>query len=667
MKIPGLRSILPFAAFLLCISILGAFMLPAQDKPLWLRYPAISPDGSAILFCYQGDIYKVAAAGGQAVPMTIGEAYDYAPVWSHDGRSVAFASDRHGNFDVFIAPASGGEARRLTEHSLADIPSSFSADDRHVLFTSARHSLAANAKFPTPALPELYSVSVNGGEAALVLAQPAMAATVSPAGDRIIYHDQKGYESEWRKHHTSAVTRDIWVYDLKAKKNTQLTFFKGEDRNPVFDGNGDDFYYLSEQSGSFNVYQSSLSRPQTSIALTAFSQNPVRSLSRSAAGVLCFGFDGEIYTQSGSAAARRVDVRIAQDGRRVLEKPLPVGGGITQMRLSPNGKEIAYVFRGEIFVGSVEGGVGKRITHTPWQERSVCFSPDGRTLAYAAEKDNNWNIHTTTIARKEEPYFYAATVLREEALVATTAEEFQPEFSPDGKEIAYLEDRVVLKVFNLASKKTRTILPAEHNYSYADGDQDYCWSPDGKWFLVQFGYVRLFTTQIGLVSSDGKGKVINLTRSGFDNMNARWGMDGTMMVYAGTRDGAANVSGSPVTYDLYGMFFTRAAFDRFRLSKPDFALLKEQEDKAKENKDKGDQEKGKDGKNTAAKKAEPQKDIVIELEGLDQRKVRFTTSSADIAGLALSKNGEKLFYLASFDKNYDLWQTELRTKETKIL
>jgi len=357
----------------------------------------------------------------------------------------------------------------------------------------------------------------------------------------------------------------------------------------------------------------------------------------------------------------RVDVRIAQDGRQVLAKPVPVAGGITQMRLSPNGKEIAYVFRGEIFVGSVEGGVGKRITHTPGQERSVSFSPDGRSLVYAAERDNNWNVYTTSIARKEEPYFYAATLLKEEPLVATAAEEFQPEFSPDGKEVAYIEDRVVLRVINLASRQTRTILPAEHNYSYADGDQDYAWSPDGKWFLVQFGYVRLFTAQVGLVASDGKGQVVNLTRSGFDSIGARWGMDGAMMFYGSTRDGAANVSGSPVTYDIYGMFFTREAHDRFLLSKPDFALLKEQEDKVAKDKEKaGD-------KKAATARDEPKKDIVIELAGLDQRKVRFTVRSADIAGAALSRDGEKLFYLARFEKGYDLWQAELRAKETKLL
>lgn len=646
----------------------GATTLLAQDHLLWLRYPAISPDGGTILFCYKGDIYKVPAAGGQAFPLTISEAYDYAPVWSHDGKSIAFASDRFGNFDIFVMPASGGEARRLTFHSSSDVPSGFSADDKSVLFTSARQDSAANVQFPMSTFPELYSVSVNGGEAALVLTQPAISATVDPAGNKIIYHDQKGYESEWRKHHTSSVTRDIWVYDLKTKKNTPLTTFKGEDRNPVFDGNGDDYYYLSEQGGSFNVYQSSLSRPSVSTPLTRFAKNPVRFLTRADSGILCFGYDGEIYTQPAGAAPRKIEVRIAQDGRQVLERIVPVGEGVTEMRLAPNGKEIAYIFRGEIFAGSVEGGIAKRITNTPWQERSVSFSPDGRTLVYAAEKDNNWNVYSTSIVRKEEPYFYASTLLKEDAVVVTPAEEFQPEFSPDGKDIAYLENRVVLKIVNLASKEIRTILPAEHNYSYADGDQSYRWSPDGKWFLVQFGYVRLFTPQIGLISSDGKGQVVNLTKSGFDNVAARWGMDGKMMYWGCTREGAANVDGSPVTYDIYGLFFTRDAFDRFKLSKTDHALLKEQEDKAKEEKDKAEKDKSKDpqAKAGAVKKEEPKKDIVIEFEGLDQRKARFTIHSADIADAALTKSGDKLFYLARFEKGYDLWVNELRTRETKL-
>ena len=142
-------------------------------------------------------------------------------------------------------------------------------------------------------------------------------------------------------------------------------------------------------------------------------------------------------------------VRIAADGRTTIDKIVPVNGSFTEAKLSPNGKEFAFVYRGEIFVSSIDGSTTKRITNTPWQERSVSFSPDGRSLVYAAEKDNNWNVYSISITRKEEPYFYVSTVLKEEPVVSTSAEEYQPAFSPDGKEVAYLENRVVLKVINL--------------------------------------------------------------------------------------------------------------------------------------------------------------------------------------------------------------------------
>jgi len=653
--------------FIAVVGILLTSTLFCQENPLWLRYPAISPDGQTILFEFKGDIYSIPSTGGTATPLTISESYEFAPVWSHDGKSIAFASDRYGNFDIFVMPSSGGEAKRLTFHSTREIPSSFTADDKAILFSAYRQELATNTQFPVSVMSQLYSVPVSGGRVSMVLPVPALDAKLNSTGDKLIYHDIKGYESDWRKHHTSSITRDVWVYDFKTKKYKQLTQFNGEDRNPVFDNDDNTFYYLSEQSGSFNVYKSSLSDPSTSTAITHFTKNPVRFLTRSNNNTLCFSYDGEIYTLQPGGEPKKISVRIGADGRQVLDKIVPVNDGFTEATLSPNGKEFAYVFRGEIFVTSMEGGITKRITNTPWQERSIDFSPDGRSLVYAAEKDNNWNIYKISITRKEEPYFYASTVLKEEPVVATPAEEYQPAFSPDGKEVAYLENRVTLKVINLASKETRTIMTADKNYSYADGDQYYQWSPDGKWFLVQFGYPeRIFASQVGLVSSDGKGEIHNLTMSGYDNSTPKWALDGKMMIWGCDRDGTRQQGGDLSSSDVYGMFFTKAAFDRFKLSKEELALVKEQEDKDKKDADDKKKDEKKKKESSASKSDDDSAKVVIDWANLTDRKAKLTIHTSPASDWLLSKDGEKLFYLTSFDKGNDLWVTELRTKDTKL-
>jgi tricorn protease len=657
--------------FFIATSFIKGF---SQDNALWLRYPAISPDNRTILFTFKGDIYSVPATGGQAIPLTLGESYDYSPVWSHDGKSIAFASDRYGNFDVFVMPSMGGEAKRLTFHSNNEIPSSFTADDREVYFSASRQDLATNAQFPLSLLSELYSVPVKGGRVSQVLTTPALNATLNTNGDKIAYDDLKGYESLWRKHHTSSITHDIWVYDIKTRIYKQLTQFSGEDRNPVFDTDDNSFYYLSEQNGSFNVFKSLLSDPSKIQALTSFSGNPVRFLTISRTNILCFGFNGEIYTLKPGGEPQKINISISNDGHGLINKIVQVNDKITEAKLSPTGKEFAYIFRGEVFVTSTEGGITKRITNTPWQERSIDFSPDGRSLVYAAEKNNSWNVYITKMVRKEDAYFYASTLLAEEPVIDTPAEEYQPAFSPDGKEVAYLENRVTLRVITLASKKVRTIMSADKNYSYADGDQYYKWSPDGKWFLVQYGYPeRVLSPEIGLVASDGKSEIHNLTLSGYNDFLPKWAMDGKVMIWGSDLEGTRQQSGDLASGNVYAMFFTRETADRFSLSKEEFALLKEQEgkkDKEKKEPEKkempADRKKKVAGENIADKDS-LKEEIRIDWDKLTDRKKKLTVHTSPASDWVLSKDGEKLYYLTSFDKGNDLWVTELRTKETKLL
>jgi tricorn protease len=645
-------------AFLLIVLSLMAVSLRGQTEAEWLRYPAISPDGKTIAFSHRGDIYVVPTAGGPAQPLTVHPAYDFMPVWSNDGKTLAFASDRYGNMDIFRLPVAGGEAVRLTWHSYGEFPYCFSPDDQFVLFGSTQADDPANQQFPSGVLPELYQVPVAGGRPRLVLTTPAQDARISTDGSVLIFHDRKGYEDEFRKHHTSSVARDIWKYETGTGRYTRLSDFPGEDRNAVFAPGEGEICFLSERSGSFNIWKTDLEGREP-VQLTRFDRHPVRSLSISRDGTLCFSYDGRLYTLREGEEPRLLQVRISQDLATNEERMLPAKGEISEMSLSPGGKEVAFVHRGEVFVASVQNGTTRRITDTPEQERSVSFSPDGRSLLYAGERDGSWNIYRTDLAREDEKYFFQATVLSEQIVISTDADEFQPAWSPDGKEVAFLEDRTTLKVIDLSSKTVRTILPGDQNYSYSDGDQHYAWSPDGQWFLVQFLQPRQWISQAGLVSSRGGAEPVNLTLSGYSDGSPRWALGGKAMLWFSDRDGMKNDASWGGQADAYAMFFDQEAWDRFRLSKEEFQLLKEEEEAAAK-KDSTDAKGG--------KRAKPDvKPLKLDLSAIEDRKVRLTIHSSELADALLSADGEKLFYLAKFEKGWDLWQTELRTRETKVL
>ncbi len=646
-----------------------------------MRYSAISPDGNTIAFSYQGDIYVVPSAGGMAIPITLADAYDYMPVWSPDGKSIAFASDRHGNMDVFLVNAKGGTALRLTYHSSQDLPSDFTPDGKNVLFTASRLDKASSQLGPTGALPELYTVPVTGGADRQLLTTPALWARFNQKGDQLIYQDQKGYEDEYRKHHTSSVTRDVWIYDFSKQAHTMLSTFNGEDLNPVFAAGDQAIYFVSEQNGTLNIFSLDLNSKAIK-QITTHTDHPVRHISCSENGTICYSFHGELYTIREGGQSQKVTIQIASDSRYANEKNIPVKGA-EDLAVSPNGKEIAFVSRGEVFVASVAEGTTRRITNTPEQERSIEFSPDGRSIVYAGERNGSWNIYQSTIERKEEEFFFLATLIKEEVIVNTPEETFQPSYSPDGKEIAFLEQRTSLKVINLASKAVREIMPVTSSYSYSDGDQYYDWSPDGKWFLLNYLPGQQWIEQIGLISSDGKGTIKNLSETGYGAYGPDWMMDGKMYIYYSGRDGMKNHASWGSETDVYAQYFTQEAWDESNMTEEEFTLFseakkkKEEEEKKKKDeaeakkdeKKKGDKSKDSDKKDVEEKdkKKEEIKPVVIDFTNLEDRKKRLTIHSSDLSAAYVSKDGSKLFYLTKFEKGYDLWQTNLRTKETKIL
>ena len=646
---------------LILATLLGAYGLAAQaqDNPLWMRHPAISPDGKTIAFSYQGDIFTVPSNGGTAKQITSNAAFDSYPVWSPDGNHIAFASNREGSIDVWVMNANGGIPKRVTTNSGSEYPLRWK-DNSTIMFKASIMPTAKSIIF-AGSYPQVYTVGMDGGRPKLFSDITMDALDINASGD-VIYIDRKGYEDEWRKHHRSPITRDVWLKSGDSFR--KLTTFDGEDRDPVWASDGKSFYYLSEQSGTLNIYHRTLDGKETQI--TNHEKNPVRFLSAATDGTLCYGYDGEIYTVRKGGQPQKTAIRIAADteGKELIRQIR--NSGAYNIKLSPNGKEIGFVMHGDVYVTSIEYRTTKQITNTPEQERYIDFSPDGRTIIYDSERNGVWQIYATTMKNKDEKQFAYATELVEERLTQSDQTSFQPKFSPDGKQIAFWENRGTLRVMDAKGKNVKTAMDGKFVYSYSDGDIDFTWSPDSKWLLSSYiGVGGWNNSDIALVNASGNGEIHNLTESGYNESNAKWVLDGKAMLFCSDRAGYRSHGSWGAEYDAYLMFFDLEAYERYRMNKEERALAKENmTEKEKKKEEKKEEKEKKEMEKPEAKEMEPLK---FDLENCRDRIVRLTVTPSFLGDILLDKDGENIYYNVAFEKGMDLWHRDLMTGNTELL
>lgn len=634
----------------------------AQSDPLWMRFPAISPDGKTVAFSYKGDIWTVPANGGQARQITTNPAYDAYPVWSPDSRQIAFASSREGSMDIYVVGRDGGAPRRVTTDSGDEYPMAW-RNDSTIMLKASIMPKATSIMFAN--FSQVYEVSDKGGRMRLFSDIPMEDISVGNDG-ALLYHDNKGYEDPFRKHHQSPICRDIWLY--KGGNYTKLTNFAGEDRTPVWGGDNNTYYYLSEEDGTFNVYKRRIGETAKT-QLSHYKGNPVRFLTRSTDGTLCYAYDGAIYTlKEGSQPVRLNLSMVADDGSDKLKRQV-LRSGATEFAVSPSGKEIAFVVHGDVYVTSTDYTTTKRITDTPEQERNVNFSPDGRSLVYASERGGLWQIYQTSIVNKDEKQFTYATQLKEEQLVKSSLVDMQPAYSPDGKSVAYIEDRGALKAVDVKTKAVRQLMDGKFQYSYSDGDLWFQWSPDSKWLLSNYiGHGGWNNSDIALVPADGSQKITNLTNSGYNDNNGRWVLGGKAMLFMSDRAGYRSHGSWGAEDDAYIMFFDLDAYERFRMGKEERALYDEAHKKEKTDTTKKKKPLIKLGKKKKDdKKKDKAKTLKFDLANCRDRVIRLTVNSSHMADAILSPGGDTLYYQAKFEGGYDLWKHDLVENKTEIV
>jgi len=648
---------------ILLIGLSGSIF--AQETPMWIRRNAISPDGTKIAFSYKGDIFTVPAEGGTAAQLTSNNAYDTTPIWTSDSQNIVFVSNREGSKDIYITSVKGGVPRRITDYPgneelLAVLP------DGRIIFSAYLQADASYDGFPEGS--QIYIASQDGSRPKLVTSMQMPAMSINGDGT-IIYEDYKGYEDPMRKHHTSSVTRDIWIYkgasldgDFKIGaegKFTKLTSFKGEDRNPVFAADGDTYYYLSEENGkNINLFRSSLSSPDKKVQLTFEEKNPVRYISVAADGTVAFSLNGELYTLKEGTAPKKVAITVRADETESALRKMNLTNSATSMAVSPDGKEIALVIRGDVFVTSTEYSTTKRITNTPSQERDVCFGKDGRTLYYSAERNGHWAIWKTSLTEKKEKKFTYAIKMKEEMFSDAGQTCFQPSVSPDGKLVAFLRNRTELVVKPADGGETKSLLK-DVNYSYGDGDLEFEWSPDSRYILSTYHADERWNNEDIALIEVKTGKITDLTNSGYSDNNFRWALKGKAMTWTSDKNGFRSHGSWGAEDDIYIMFFDGKRMSEFFKDKEDKSIA-DLFDKKKKDDDEKDEKKD----STEKKKVDKLK---LDLENRENRVFRLTRSSDRYFDYYLTNDGTKLYYITPLESGVGLCVMDMEERNVRVL
>ena len=630
-----------------------AWSLNAQETPLWLRKNAISPDGKSVAFCYKGDIWVVSAEGGRALQITTNPAYDSDPVWTPDGKQIVFSSTREGSKDIWRTSAEGGRPVRLTAYPGNEIPKAVRADGSVVFLASIQNDVRYGG---FPGEGQVYTVSPDGGLPQQVISMQMSELSIRPDG-AFLYEDYKGYEDPFRKHHTSAVTRDIWLWADGAFK--KLSDFEGEDRQPVWAADGRTFYYLSERGGkTINLFRSSIDNPAESVQLTFAEKDPVRYISVAQDGTLAYSQNGELYILREGQPARKLAITVARDENERDVVKNTYTGNISAMAVSPGGKELAVVIRGDVFVTATDYSTTRRITNTAGQERGVSFGDEGRALYYAAERNGCWGVWRTVLTDKKDQLFTYATEMKEELFSDPGETCFQPVVSPDGKWVAYLRDRTEIVVKPAKGGKAKSLLKGA-NYSYRDGDQHFEWSPDSQYLLTGYMADGGWNNQDVALIEVSTGKVTDLTQSGYGDGSFHWALGGKAMTWMSDKNGFRSHGSWGSQDDIYIMFFDGPAMTEFLQDKEDEAIAKALSGKTDKQIEKEEKKDSLD--------LEKSRKVELQLEGRENRIRRLTGDSGNFGGYFLAKDGRTLYYISGTESGPALFAKDLREGSVKVL
>ncbi len=486
-----------------------------QSTNVYMTEPSLSPDRKEIAFVSGGDIWTVSAEGGTAHLLVSHSATEARPLYSPDGKKLAFASNRTGNGDIYILDLTSGEVRRLTFDDGNEQLDAWSRDGAWIYFSSNARDIAG--------MNDIYRMASTGGTPMQISADRYTSEySASPLADGSFVFAARGIGNGqwWRNGRSHIDESEIW--QKTGDQYSELSPRGAKQLWPMTTADGSRTYFVSDRSGDQNIWV--LPRGGQAKQLTNFTDGRVLFANMSQDGrEIVFERNFHIW-------------KMSTDGGRAAEVPITLRGAATtpildrvnattqirELVLSPDGKKVAMVARGDVFAASAkDGGDAVRITRTAAPESYVTWSADSRKLVYSSERNGKMAL-----------YQYDFTTESEMPLTAGIGNDMGAVFSPDGKSIAFVRDARTLMVLDAASKREREVAKLFTDPPPLFGAEPIKWSPDNKWiaYLSYSPETRSYTNAYVVSAFGGNARPVSFLANSNSNTLA-WSPDGTYLLF----------------------------------------------------------------------------------------------------------------------------------------
>ena len=577
----------------------------AQSSPTFISYPTLSPDGQTVVFSYEGDLWKASADGGAALRLTAMRGEEIAPRISPDGRWLAFSANQFGNYDVYVMPMEGGDIRQLTHHDASDEVDSWSWDSQTIYFTSGRYN-----RFTS------YAVPVTGGTAKRLFGHyfnTIHGVVEKPDGELLFNNTWESYTAANRKRYKGEFNPDIMGYQPGTGKYTQYTDYNGKDFWASADRQGNVFFASDEANGEYNLYTFVNGEKR---ALTHFDTSIKRPFVSANGEKVVFEKDYQLYVYDvASGRAVKPGITVARNVTLDAQQEFDVKDRISYFDVSPDGKKLAFISRGELFVSDIEGRFIRQVPGSGERAMEVKWLDDNKTLLFNQTYAGYPNWYTVAAD--------GAGGIRQ--LTADMRSNRDITFNADRTLAVYLSGRDEVRLLDLKTLESTTIVNDE---LWAFQNSAPSFSPNGEYVL--FTAYRNFEQDI-FVYHIAKKETINLTNTGVSEVSPAWSPDGKSIYFASNRTKPSYPAGMSDA-SIYCMALDN--FDKpYRID--EFEALFDEKDKDK----------------SADSAAVAKKPIVINTQGLLGRITRVSPAFGTQGNPRTFQKGKKtyIFYTSNHD------------------